>query len=213
MKTFEILPVFPSVISATKITEDFSTFWNNIVNIEFTQSRADDSYSIYTSKNLQILDDFDYEKKIILDYFYEFKNEILKLQTTNFQITTSWVTKTETNGFCQYHRHKNSYYSGILYNSAMNEADSGTLLFTDSGIKEDGILVNEPVEKNIYNTKRIIIEPDKNLLLFFPSNLSHRISKYTGIENRYSLAFNLFPIGKIGSGDSSIDFDKLTKRL
>jgi hypothetical protein len=79
------------------------------------------------------------------------------------------------------------------------------------GIKEETILVNDPTEWNILNSRRLIIEPEKNLLVFFPSVLRHRVSKYSGKDNRYSLAFNLFPTGKIGNGDSSIDFDNLNR--
>jgi uncharacterized protein (TIGR02466 family) len=162
---------------------------------------------VYASKNLHLLETLPDIKKIILDYFYSFKNTVLKLDTTNFEITTSWMTKTEPNGFCQYHRHRNSYYSGVLYSSKTNSTDSGNLMFTDDGIKQDSMLINTPSEWNILNSNRIVIEPDANLMIFFPSALRHRISRYTGTENRYSLAFNLFPVGNLGKGDSSIKLE------
>lgn len=204
MATFEVLPVFPSVISAAKVSEDLSELWNTTSNLEFFQSTADDTHLTYSSRNMRLLNDLPNIRKILLSYFYEFKNDILKLSTTDFDITTSWMTKTEPGGFCQYHRHKNSYYSGVLYHSKSNSIDSGNLLFTDDGMKLESILLNDPTEWNILNSRRMIIEPDSNLLVFFPSILRHRISKYTGIDNRYSLAFNLYPVGKIGDGDSSV---------
>lgn len=209
MADFEVLPVFPSVISAVKIDTELADFWKTAESLDFFRSDADDTHLVYSSRNMKILDSSIDLKIKLLDYFYEFKNKILKLETTDFDITTSWITKTEPGGFCQYHCHRNSYYSGVLYNSKTNSLDSGNLLFTDSGVKEETILVNEPTEWNILNSRRIIIEPDENLLVFFPSAIRHRISKYTGNENRYSLAFNLFPIGKIGNGDSSVDFNLL----
>jgi hypothetical protein len=208
---FEILPVFPSVISAVQVSEDVSALWNGIENLDFFRSDADDTHLVYSSRNMKILDTLPDIKKIMLDYFYEFKDQTLKLQNTNFNITTSWITKTEPGGFCQYHCHRNSYYSGVFYNNKNDSIDSGNLLFTDVGIKEETILVNEPTEWNILNSRRLIIEPEKNLLVFFPSVLRHRVSKYSGKDNRYSLAFNLFPTGKIGNGDSSIDFDNLNR--
>lgn len=207
MPEFEVLPVFPSVVSATKIVEDISALWNLSDSIEYNLSDADDTQSVYASKNLHLLETLPDIKKIILDYFYSFKNTVLKLDTTNFEITTSWMTKTEPNGFCQYHRHRNSYYSGVLYSSKTNSTDSGNLMFTDDGIKQDSMLINTPSEWNILNSNRIVIEPDANLMIFFPSALRHRISRYTGTENRYSLAFNLFPVGNLGKGDSSIKLE------
>jgi uncharacterized protein (TIGR02466 family) len=207
MPEFEVLPVFPSVVSATKIVEDISALWNLSDSIEYNLSDADDTQSVYASKNLHLLETLPDIKKIILDYFYSFKNTVLKLDATNFEITTSWMTKTEPNGFCQYHRHRNSYYSGVLYSSKTNSIDSGNLMFTDDGIKQDSMLINTPSEWNILNSNRIVIEPDANLMIFFPSALRHRISRYTGTENRYSLAFNLFPVGNLGKGDSSIKLE------
>jgi hypothetical protein len=171
MPEFEVLPVFPSVVSATKIVEDISALWNLSDSIEYNLSDADDTQSVYASKNLHLLETLPNIKKIILDYFYSFKNTVLKLDTTNFEITTSWMTKTEPNGFCQYHRHRNSYYSGVLYSSKTNSIDSGNLMFTDDGIKQDSMLINTPSEWNILNSNRIVIEPDANLMIFFPSAL------------------------------------------
>jgi uncharacterized protein (TIGR02466 family) len=204
MNNFEILPLFPSVVSATRVTEDITNLWNDIPKIDFFESTADDTHLVFSSRNMKILEEYPDIKNIMLGYFYQFKNNVLRLDTTDFKITTSWMTKTEPGGFCQYHCHRNSYYSAVLYQKS-NTNDSGNLLFTDSGVKEETILVNDPFEDNIYNTRRVIFEPAENLLLFFPSNLRHRISKYTGEGNRYSLAFNLFPTGKIGNGDSTIE--------
>lgn len=209
MPNFEILPVFPSVIAANKVSEDLSTLWNQVETLPFFRSNADDTHLVYSSNNMKILDSMPDVKKILLRYFYEFKDNILKLSTTEFDITTSWITKTEPGGFCQYHCHKNSYYSAVLYPSKTNSQGSGELLFTDVGIKNETLLINDPTEWNLLNSRRIVIEPDVNLLVFFPSSLRHRISKYTGIENRYSLAFNLFPVGKLGNGDSSITVSTL----
>tara|TARA_B110000503_G_C7167937_1_gene422796 strand:+ start:1723 stop:2355 length:633 start_codon:yes stop_codon:yes gene_type:complete len=202
---FEILPIFPSVISANKVSEDLSVLWKTVDSLEFFSSNVDDTYLLYTSSNMKILDSVQDIKEILLNYFYEFKDTVLNLSTTDFDITTSWITKTEPGGFCQYHCHRNSYYSGVLYQDKTNSLGSGELLFTDVGIKNETILINDPTEWNLLNSRRIIIEPEENLLVFFPSTLRHRISKYTGTDTRYSLAFNLFPIGKLGSGDSTLN--------
>lgn len=211
MPEFEILPVFPSVISATRLESNLTEFWKNIENLEFFPSTADDTHLVFSSRNMKILESYLELKKILLDTFYDFKNQTLKLHTTDFDITTSWITKTDPEGFCQYHCHRNSYYSGVLYNSKTNQPDSGNLLFTDVGIKEETILINQPTEWNILNSRRIVIEPDENLLVFFPSSLRHRISRYTGLTPRYSLAFNIFPIGNLGNGDSFLDLNNLGK--
>ena len=60
-----------------------------------------------------------------------------------------------------------------------------------------------PREWNIMNSCSWNISPEKNLLIFFPSYLEHRIINNRG--KRKSLAFNIVPIGEYGTGDSSID--------
>lgn len=206
MSNFDILPVFPSVIAATKIDHNLDTFWQKIKNEEFVKTTADDTEGVYATRDMEILEKHQELKKVITEKFYNFKNDTLKVDNTNFKITTSWVTKTEPNGFCQYHNHRNSYYSGILYCSPTNDVSSGNLLFSDS---DHGLMINEPSEWNIFNSNVITIEPDTNLLIFFPSKLRHRITKYTGDENRYSLAFNFFPIGTFGNGDSTVNLNLL----
>jgi hypothetical protein len=47
---------------------------------------------------------------------------------------------------------------------------------------------------------------ENNVLILFPSDLEHSIEKNLSEENRYSLAFNILPLGEIGSEDSKINF-------
>ena len=44
--------------------------------------------------------------------------------------------------------------------------------------------------------------PHKNQLILFPSYLKHRICEQKSDKTRYSLAFNIVPIGGYGYGDS-----------
>ena len=57
---------------------------------------------------------------------------------------------------------------------------------------------------NNYNCTNIQIFPQKNLLILFPSYLYHKITYNNSDKARYSLAFNISPVGKIGCDDSCI---------
>lgn len=201
---FKVLPIFPHVFGATIVTHNIDELWNTIDTVEWFKSTDDCAENGYVSKDLQLLDSIPNMRNLILAYFYRFKDEVLNYNTTDFDITTSWMTRTDPGGFCQHHNHKNSYYTGILYQGPTSDG-SGNLCLSDSGIKNETMLLNTPSEETILNSKQLVIEPDTNLLVFFPSNIQHRISKYTGQGSRYSLAFNLFPKGILGSGDSSIN--------
>jgi uncharacterized protein (TIGR02466 family) len=206
---FITFPVFSSVISATKIDDDLTSFTNDIKNLSFSETNQNDSYKSFSTEDLHIFDHFPEIEKLILSYFYEFKNSVLKLTTTDFEITTSWATKTTTDGYCQFHSHRNSYYSGVLY---FDKYTDGHILFDNSTLKNNTFMVNEPSEWNIYNYQSFVIQPDKNLLVFFPSDLKHKINVYTGLKDRYSVAFNLIPVGTIGLGDSSVTISQTRKR-
>jgi hypothetical protein len=65
-------------------------------------------------------------------------------------------------------------------------------------------MLNEPSEYNLYNSSSWEITPKKNLMIIFPSYLFHKVNTHISNENRYSLAFNLFPKGNIGKNDSSL---------
>ena len=111
------------------------------------------------------------------------------------------MTKTLTGGYCQFHSHKKCYYSGVLY---FDSYETGDLVFKKSSLS-NSIKINEPEEWNIYNYDNFFIKPQKNLIVFFPSYLEHKINLYSNFEDRFSLAFNLFPYGKMGSGDSTVN--------
>lgn len=195
-----VYPLFSSVVSATIIDSDTGIDSEYIDNhFTFASTSNFDNENSYASKNINVLDNLPVLKETILANFYNFKNDVMKWHSTDFDFTTSWFTKTTTNGYSQFHYHKNCMYSGILY---FDSYDTGNLLIQKN--YTDSFKINPPKEYNIYNFETFYIQPKKNLLVFFPSNLNHKVDLYKGINPRYSLAFNLHPIGNIGVGDSSV---------
>ncbi len=200
--TCELLPLFSSPISIFSLVEDLSPLLAIKKDCEFVKTKSAGSIKSYSTNSLQILDKFPTEKEIILKYFYFYIKTLLKFDDLNFKITTSWATKTEKGGFSQFHNHNNSAFSGILY---FDNIGGGNLKFENTGIIPRQILLGEPSEWNLYNSNSWTIQPEKNKLIFFPSYLYHGVTVNDSDVTRYSLAFNFFPEGKIGSGDSSID--------
>jgi len=62
---------------------------------------------------------------------------------------------------------------------------------------------------NIYNTTEWWLEVENDLLVVFPSELSHKIGINQGTQIRNCLAMNLIPVGKFGLNDSSLELPKL----
>ncbi len=201
---FEVLPLFSSPVCTTNISENLSGLSKIISDYDFRPIKIDGSQDVvrntYVTKNIRVLEDFPHEKNILMQYFISYKNNILKLNTTNFKMTTSWGTKTDANGFSHPHKHQNSIYSGVFY---FEDSESAKLEFYSDNTNQ--IRMNQPTEWNLYNCKTWSIPPKKNMVVFFPSHLMHRISKNNSSKPRHSLAFNLFPEGLLGESDSSIN--------
>jgi len=198
---FSVLPLFPTTLGAVTISEDFSNL-EKIKEFAYTDITSDESFNSFKSEDNQLLSKFPNEKEILLSYFNNFKNDILALNDNEFAISSSWATRVEKNGFCQLHDHKNSFYSGVLYLDSVTAG--GDILFQNP-ITTGSFLLN-PVEWNTFNFETYQLRPEKNLLILFPSYLKHRINKYLGTEARYSIAFNIVPIGKFGRGDSIVNY-------
>jgi len=202
--TCEFLPLFSSPVSIFTLAENLSPLLEIKNNYKFVSTTSAGSFKSYTTNNLQILDDFPTQKEVILKYFSFYMKMLLKFDDLNFKITTSWATKTEKGGFSQFHNHNNSAFSGILYFDDIG-VGGGNLQFENTGIIPRQILLGTPSEWNLYNSNSWTIHPEKNKLIFFPSYLYHGVNVNESDITRYSLAFNFFPEGKIGCGDSSID--------
>jgi len=197
-----VYPLFSSVVYVNKIIKNLDLYLQKLKDHDFDVTTEPGSNNIHRTNSLNILDKLPQLKKIILDEFNSFKDDLLLYKDTDFDLTTSWGTRTPKGGFSQYHKHQNCFYSGILY--FQNIKGMGSLQF--DGVHMPGsIAINDPVEWNLLNSSSWEIKPEKNWIVFFPSHLMHRIGPHFGEEDRYSLAFNFFPIGKFGRGDSTME--------
>lgn len=193
-----IYPVFPNVIGTYKVDTDISEL-QSVKNFEFTPKSNDGSYNTGVTKDFKLLDKFPNIKKIIVDHFIDYKNKVLKYRSTEFVMTTSWATRTLPKGFCQFHMHKNSFISGILYWEEILEP--ANLEFENTNGSQFFII---PDIGNAYNCQKFVLPYEKNLIAFFPSYMSHRIGVNHSNKVRYSIAYNFYPVGILGNADSSV---------
>ena len=152
--------------------------------------------------NLGIYSHISFSNKILDDKILaKEKNKLLKAIATylkqvfnydkKFKILNSWMTKISVNGESQNHIHRNSWMSGVYY----PEHDSGfKITFKKEPIVCSTYQVFEN-DHNIYSAEEWSITPKKNTVLLFPSNLMHKVAKNLSNKDRYSLAFNINPIG------------------
>jgi len=147
----------------------------------------------------RVLENYPKIKKLFLEIFEEYANVSLGYQN-KFEITSSWITKTTKSVSSVFHNHKNCAFSGVYYFDEYDK-DSATIGFLNPLSDLSSYMLNTR-ELNPVNANYVAIEPSEKCLIFFPSYLKHRINAHKSDKPRYSLAFNIAPIGNYGGGDS-----------
>jgi uncharacterized protein (TIGR02466 family) len=149
-------------------------------------SQATNSLYVLEDKKLLFL------KEQLLKEIKEFAKGILAYKN-DFEITTSWFTKTATGQGSSFHNHNNCMFSAVLY--LQTKEDCGNLNLQNY----DGGRYSLEVEGyNLFNTKTWNITPEDGMLVMFPAEVFHNIQANNSDITRYSLAFNVAPTGLIG---------------
>ena len=101
------------------------------------------------------------------------------------------------------HVHKNSFYSCVYYFDNYTDKSAPIIFHSPLHLFYDFDVV--PSNWNIQNSTIWKIKPQKNFLLIFPSYLQHSKEQSMEDTTRYSLAFNIIPVGEYGLEDSMVN--------
>lgn len=118
----------------------------------------------------------------------------LGLECASLKTTVEWFNKSEQGMWHQEHVHDNSFLSGILYLSASGASTRFRFPGLWSGRFTTFNLVATDKEKIAYEYPTQV-----GTMIVFPSGLLHGVGPHDRIEPRYSMAFNAFPSGLLGS--------------
>jgi uncharacterized protein (TIGR02466 family) len=182
--------LFGKALYKNKINIDTKKIVDSISETRKAEKHNED---ISTKKSLYVLNDKKYNKlkrtiqKEIDNYTYN----IMKWDT-EFAITTSWFTKVDIGESGSMHKHTNSFLSGVLYLHVT--PNSGGISFFDD---LDSITVPS-TEYNNLNSSTYFVHPTDGLILIFPSTTYHSVDINKSDHVRYSLAFNVMPVGVVG---------------
>jgi len=208
-ETRAVLPVFSKVIYINKLQLNNKKI-NSLVGKKFVKAghripedpKHISSFSL--SKNVLDQKKFSFLKKQVMEELKFYTENVLRYKH-KFRMTTSWFTKTEKNEESGFHNHRNTFISCILY---LNVDDkSGTLSFIDYNVNKMFQLT--PIEYNNFNSETIRVKPENNMIIFFPSEMYHKVCLHESDNPRISLACNFIPVGAI-SDPSSDNFVHLT---
>ena len=192
------MPLFSSPLMVVNVErKDYSNLFDSLRREQFVDCGNGCSFSTIDK---YILREFPEEKNKLLSIFNSVKDEVFHYTNTDFDITTSWGTKTINGPYGSHvHPHYNCLFSAVLY-----EGSSTGIEFESPHHLLSSIRPNDPPEWNIYNAQTWRYIPREPSVIFFLSGMKHRVLEHKGYEPRYSLAMNLMPTGTFGTKDSTL---------
>jgi uncharacterized protein (TIGR02466 family) len=145
-------------------------------------------------------------KQQILQAVNHFTSDVLDIEQ-QFELTTSWVNKYAKEDLNHQHSHPNSMISGVYY--IESDDTSAPIIFNKPYFYTN--LFHETVKptfknknNNQYNLDFYGLKPKTGDLYIFPSWLEHTVPPQESDNVRWSLAFNCFARGKLGTGTKQL---------
>jgi uncharacterized protein (TIGR02466 family) len=188
-------------LMALSLDIDNDKLLKHIKNITYRDNI--NSNKSFLSKSVKLLENkkLKKEKQIFLIAIQQYLNVLGYKQ--KFKILNSWSTKVEKNYNSQVHVHTNTWLSGVYYTQ-----DNSSIEFIKNWANSSFFNLEFNNSTNIYSSTKWDLKVKKNTLLIFPSELQHKIKKNLLKENRYSIAFNILPIGSFNKGqDNEITYN------
>ena len=186
---------------AVSLDVDNDKILKHIKNITYRDNI--NSNKSFLSKSVKLLENkkLQKEKQIFLSAIQQYLNVLGYKQ--KFKILNSWSTKVKKNYNSQVHVHTNTWLSGVYYTQ-----DNSSIKFIKNWANSSFFNLEFNNSTNIYSSTKWDLKVKKNTLLIFPSELQHQIKKNISKENRYSIAFNILPIGSFNKGqDNEITYN------
>ena len=217
----EVIPLFAVPLCKTKIEEPSAEIQDYLKNkIKFVRRNYSDADN---SEELHILNNDICKplKEALTNKMNEYLEYLdVDLKKHSFYITTSWMNRYSKEQWSDLHYHSNSLISGVLYFDDCDDT-SDIVFYKRQGhdnIFSDTVNIDHKKEFDtdkkayLYHQRKLNVSPEKWDLIMFPSNLNHSVNQNINAnKNRYSLAFNSFATGQLGSSSSIMFLDKNKK--
>ena len=194
-----LLKLWPTPVYITKLESLNHTLENELKNQPLEEMASKNGfYSV--SKN--VLDNPLYTdiKNEITNHLTVFSRSFLELDDNlTYNMVNSWVLQLNQGNKAEPHSHANSVFSGVFYLDDASEADGIIFHKNYDNLFSNSILPNNK-NWNYINSQRWQIQPQKGLLILFPSLLKHSVPQAT--KKRFSVAFNYFVKGTLGENEN-----------
>ena len=191
-----IVGIFPTPVYYNKLAFDTAAMVEELRN-KFNLVNPNMNGNM-TSENIQILNEpaFENLKEVITMEANKFMRDVLSYRFDSVFITSSWVNINPPGTNHHTHIHPNSIVSGTYY--LQTKEGCGDLVLSKPQ-KEIIPALREDIPLDNFSTSSWPISPFDNLLVMFPSNVTHFVTHNESDENRISLSFNTFVRGEMGS--------------
>jgi uncharacterized protein (TIGR02466 family) len=201
----EVLPLFSIPLYKSELSPLDPLTYQKLINHEWEKNEGFVTHVETAERHLLDRPEYKGLKQAIQIHIDHFAYEVIGSQRDLcWEITTSWVNRSVNGDYHTSHWHSNSLISGVFYINT--NPDSGAIVFhkdkEHKNLWGDTLRIDWDKETD-YNTEAVGILPKTNQLLMFPSILAHSVLTNTSNDNRYSLAFNVFPRGTFGKGGNS----------
>jgi len=189
----EIVPIFPELVT---VFEKYKFNENELKLL------LDDSVTLKneggncSSENKYILDHQELKNfKDFLEKQLEEHKKVLSIKDdVKIYITQSWVNFNKPNTEHHKHFHQNSIFRGIVY---LGEEEYGFVHFEKQN--SYNLIQFNHKDENVFNSNNFYFKLEKFEGLIFPSKLSHFVKKNENKTTRFSLSFNTFVKGDLGT--------------
>lgn len=194
-KDYHVEPLFAEPLFRTSLADAITPEQVEFIkNLKMRQNKVNQ-----ISQNLYIFDEPELKgiKDAVQNALDIYASEVMGI-SQKLYVTQSWSLISNPSVGMHGHSHSNSIISGSLYYTDMPEPTAG-MVFDRFNSYRQLELSPQPDKNNIYNTPMNLVQPKKSELILFASNLQHFVQVNESSEPRYSIAFNTFIKGQLGS--------------
>ena len=207
MDTTYLFPVPISTSFISPISADVVSFAKRL---EYVPWYDKDNYFLSISKDRQVLDQyvefFELKQQIMSAAEKYWREVICADESVNLIIRHSWLTRHYKNEYNPAHTHSTSLFTATTYLQA--DESCGDLIFR----KDPNYLNLFPSmidldyhSRNNVNARLYAVTPKDNMIVFFPSHLSHETQPNKSNSDRYSLNVDFWFEGTVRKHSSGFD--------
>lgn len=188
-----VVPLFPTALFVSSQYEITPSERSFLMGLEWEQNRLGN----YSSKDSYVLESDELRSlrqflDLQVDYY---AHEVLRIsRTLDVYITQSWVNRNPAGSSHHPHFHPNSLISGVFF---IQGEDCPFIVH-----REDQLFGNLSLDiegRSEFNQMKRRINNRSGHAVIFPSGLRHEVEKNSAESDRYSLSFNTFAKGVLGS--------------